>query len=61
MYIGITLTLFGLLLACGSTIGIIYLIVIVFPLNIFRIRWEEKTLMDKFGEAYQLYQKKTLF
>ncbi|MFQ5673061.1 MAG: methyltransferase family protein [Nitrospinales bacterium] len=59
MYLGITLTLFGLLLACGSTFGMIYLLVVVLPLNLVRIRLEEKTLAEKFGADYHAYRKTT--
>jgi len=61
MYVGITLTLFGLLLACGSAFGMIYLLVIVLPLNVIRVRLEEKMLIKTFGETYHAYRKKTLF
>lgn len=61
MYIGITLTLFGLLLACGSTFGMVYWVVIVIPLNIFRMRREEAALAQQFGEPYRAYQRQTLF
>lgn len=61
MYIGITLTLFGLLLACGSTFGMVYLLVVVLPLNGLRIFQEEAALTETFGEAYRAYQKKTFF
>ena len=59
MYIGITLTLFGLPLACGSTFSMVYLFIIVLPLNVFRIRREEEALTKKFGGTYRVYQKET--
>lgn len=61
LYVGITLTLFGLFLACGSTLGMIYLFVIVIPLNIFRANLEEKALSTQFGERYRAYRNKTFF
>jgi len=61
MYIGITLTLFGLLFACGSVFGMIYLAVIVTPLNLFRVRREEAALLEQFGESYRNYQRQTWF
>lgn len=61
MYLGITLTLFGLLLACGSIFGMIYLLAVVLPLNFVRIRMEEKALAEKFGETYRAYRKATFF
>ena len=61
LYVGITLTLFGLFLACGSTLGMIYLFVIVVPLNLFRANLEEKALSEQFGESYRAYRDKTFF
>lgn len=61
IYVGVTLTLFGLLLACGSVFGMVYLAVIVVPLNLFRARLEEKALLEEFGERYRAYREKTLF
>lgn len=61
MYLGITLTLFGLFLALGSIFGMIYLIAVVLPLNIIRARLEEKALWEKFGDHYESYLGKTIF
>ncbi len=61
IYVGINLTLFGLLAACGSVFGMVYLAVVVVPLNIYRAREEEKALLDKFGDSYRIYRKKTFF
>lgn len=61
MYLGITLTLFGLFLALGSIFGMVYLAVVILPLNIIRARLEEKALWEKFGEHYESYRGKTLF
>ncbi|GJL79025.1 MAG: hypothetical protein NPINA01_20140 [Nitrospinaceae bacterium] len=61
IYAGINLTLFGLLLACGSIFGMVYLAMVVFPLNWYRAREEEKALLEKFGDRYQAYRTKTLF
>jgi len=59
IYVGINLTLFGLLLACGSVFGMVYMGVVVIPLNIYRAREEEKALLEKFGDSYRAYRKKT--
>lgn len=59
IYVGINLTLFGLLAACGSVFGMVYMGVVVIPLNIFRAREEEKALLEKFGDSYQIYRQKT--
>ncbi len=61
IYVGINLTLFGLLSACGSVFGMVYMAVVVIPLNIYRARIEEKALLEKFGDSYRAYRKKTLF
>ena len=61
IYIGIILTLGGLFLACGSTICLVYVFVIVVPLNVFRARAEEVVLQEQLGEAYQQYRTGTFF
>ncbi|MEE9258617.1 MAG: isoprenylcysteine carboxylmethyltransferase family protein [Nitrospinaceae bacterium] len=61
MYIGIVLTLFGLLFACGSVLGMIYLFIVVIPLNIYRARKEEEALAERFGESYRAYCQRTWF
>jgi protein-S-isoprenylcysteine O-methyltransferase Ste14 len=55
------MTLLGLFLAVGSTAGMIYLFVVVLPLNILRSRLEEKALLQKFGDAYNTYRQQTWF
>lgn len=59
IYVGINLTLFGLLAACGSVFGMVYMVVIVLPLNWYRARVEEKTLLEKFGDSYRAYRETT--
>ena len=59
IYVGITLTLLGLLFACGSVFGMAYFFVVVIPLNLFRARQEEKALAEKFGDHYLQYRDKT--
>lgn len=61
IYVGIVLTLSGLFLACGSAICLIYVFVVVVPLNIFRARAEELVLQAQLGEAYQQYRATTFF
>ena len=61
IYIGIVLTLSGLFLACGSLPCLIYVLVVVIPLNIFRAREEEKVLLEQLGTSYQNYRNSTLF
>ena len=61
VYIGIVLTLTGLFVACGSVPCLVYVLVVVIPLNIFRARAEEKVLLEQLGPAYQKYRDSTLF
>ena len=61
IYIGIILTLGGLFLACGSTICLVYVFVIVVPLNVFRARLEEVVLQGQLGETYHKYRAGTFF
>ena len=61
IYIGIILTLTGLFLACGSVPCLVYMILVVVPLNIYRAREEEKVLLEQLGSAYQQYKDSTLF
>jgi protein-S-isoprenylcysteine O-methyltransferase Ste14 len=60
IYIGIFLTLTGLFVASGSLPCLIYVGVVVIPLNIFRAKAEEEVLLEQFGSAYQQYKKSTL-
>lgn len=59
IYVGINLTLLGLLAACGSVFGMVYMVVIVLPLNWYRARMEEKALLEKFGDSYRVYRETT--
>ncbi|MFP6637399.1 MAG: isoprenylcysteine carboxylmethyltransferase family protein [Nitrospinaceae bacterium] len=60
VYLGIVLTLMGLFVACGSVLCLVYVLVVVIPLNIFRARAEEKVLLEQLGPAYQQYRDSTL-
>lgn len=61
IYVGIFFTLLGLLAACGSTFGVIYVFVVVLPLNVVRARLEERALLRQFGEGYRAYLDRTWF
>ncbi len=61
IYVGIVLTLTGLFVACGSASCLVYVLLLVVPLNIFRARAEEKVLLQQFGEPYRRYRDSTLF
>jgi protein-S-isoprenylcysteine O-methyltransferase Ste14 len=60
VYVGIVLTLTGLFVACGSVPCLVYVLVVVIPLNIFRARAEEEVLLEQLGSAYQRYRDSTL-
>lgn len=60
VYVGIVLTLTGLFVACGSVPCLVYVGVVVIPLNIFRARAEEKVLLEQLGPAYQQYRDSTI-
>jgi protein-S-isoprenylcysteine O-methyltransferase Ste14 len=60
VYIGIVLTLTGLFVACGSVPCLIYVMVVVIPLNIYRARAEEEVLLQQLGYTYQKYKDSTL-
>lgn len=59
IYLGITLTLFGLMLTVGSLWGILYVVFVVLPVNIVRARMEDKKLLAQFGETYKTYRDNT--
>ncbi len=60
IYIGIVLTLTGLFVACGSLVCLVYVGVVVIPLNIFRAKAEEEVLLEQLGSAYKKYKDSTL-
>ena len=59
VYIGIVLTLTGLFVACGSVPCLVYVLVVVIPLNIFQAKAEEEVLLEQLGPAYQQYKDST--
>lgn len=61
IYMGIVLTHFGLFFACGSTFGMIYLFILIIPLNVIRAQLEEKAMFSKFGNSYRTYHESTWF
>ncbi|MBT5027046.1 MAG: isoprenylcysteine carboxylmethyltransferase family protein [Nitrospinaceae bacterium] len=60
IYVGIVLTLTGLFIACGSALCLVYVLVVVIPLNIFRARAEEQVLLQQLGPPYQRYRDSTI-
>jgi protein-S-isoprenylcysteine O-methyltransferase Ste14 len=61
IYVGIVFTHFGLFFACGSTFGMIYLFVLIVPMNVIRAQLEEKAMFAKFGDQYRSYRDSTWF
>lgn len=61
IYLGIALTCLGIAIGLGSWVGLICTIFIVIPLNIIRIKGEEKVLLERFGKEYSDYKQKTIF
>ena len=61
MYVGINMTLGGLIVASGSYFGLCFYLLMTIPLNIIRSRWEEKALLREFGDSYIEYKKNTWF
>ena len=61
MYCGINVTLGGLVIASGSYLGLTVYLVLAIPLNIIRSRWEERALLEEFGDSYIAYKKNTWF
>jgi len=61
IYIGLTMTILGLIVASGSLFGLVFLFVVVVPLNIARARLEERALLKKFGGEYKTYLSNTWF
>ena len=59
LYMGIVLTLTGLFVACGSVPCLLYMFIVVIPLNIFRAKAEEKVLLEQLGLAYKQYMDST--
>ncbi|MCT4624259.1 MAG: isoprenylcysteine carboxylmethyltransferase family protein [Schleiferiaceae bacterium] len=58
-YTAAFLTFTGISVLFGSMLSFIYLLVVILPIQAYRIRLEEKALLDTFGEEYRVYQSKT--
>ena len=61
IYVGIVFTHFGLFFACGSVFGMVFLFVIIVPLNVIRAQLEEKAMFAKFDDQYRSYHDSTWF
>ncbi len=58
-YLGNLLSLFGFGLFSGNWLSLIALVVLPVSATIFRIRVEERELLNHFGSAYQKYKSRT--
>lgn len=61
IYAGILLVFFSLSLLTASAPGFFYTSFILFPLNFFRARNEEKVLEKTYGQKFHQYRQQTLF
>lgn len=60
IYLGIGLSSLGISVSLGSWFGLAYVLFIVIPLNMIRIKGEEKVLLERFGKKYSDYKQKTI-
>ena len=58
-YLGLLLICLGLSLAMNSLVSLAVIIVPLFLVTVYRIRIEEKLLLDEFGDTYKNYMLKT--
>jgi len=57
MYVGMLLSLTGLVIYFGKFSGFFVLPLFIWTMNEFQIKWEEKALLEKFGDSYSNYLK----
>lgn len=58
-YLGLILELVGLALVLKNILATVVILVLIMPAIIYRIRVEEKVLLEKFGDVYIKYKAKT--
>lgn len=61
MFIAVDLVFAGIALYLGSLFGLVLIIAVLVPVQIYRGRVEERELSKKFGAKYAEYKGKTLF
>jgi protein-S-isoprenylcysteine O-methyltransferase Ste14 len=61
IYIGNQIFLIGLAVVLGSISGLIATIIILIPVHIIRAKFEERVLVETFGQEYLKYKERTLF
>ena len=55
MYLGMLFSLLGIVVYFGSLSSVFVLPFFIWTMNEFQIQWEEKALLEKFGQPYQEY------
>ncbi len=58
-YTGMLLIYVGFIMGLGTWLGALIALVLILASTLYRIRVEEKTLLDAFGEEYRQYMSKT--
>ncbi len=61
IYMGNQVFAIGVCILLGSWIALILCFVVLIPVNIFRAKYEERLLVEEFGDEYREFQKRTLF
>ncbi len=56
MYVGMLMSLLGLVVYVGNVSGVFVLPFFIWSMNELQIKWEEKALLEKFGESYREYK-----
>lgn len=61
IYMGNQAFAIGVCILLGSWVALVLCFVILIPVNIFRAKYEERLLVEEFGDEYKEFQKRTLF
>jgi protein-S-isoprenylcysteine O-methyltransferase Ste14 len=61
IYMGNQAFAIGICILLGSWIALLLCFVVLIPVNIFRAKYEERLLVEEFGDEYRQFQKRTLF
>ena len=61
VYLGMTIAMFGLPIAFESWMGMLAVLIIFLPTEIYRAKLEEKALSKKFGKEWDEYKKNSGF
>ncbi len=56
MYVGMLMSLLGLVVYVGNVSGVFVLPFFIWSMNELQIKWEEKALLEKFDESYREYK-----